>query len=103
MDEAFGTRLAALPKDAAVWIVASGENSPAATRLWEATGQTVTTFRKQSFADVLPTVDMHHPGWRELEVYGESPNVAVMDALGEFGAGDTLHISGGFIFVRRNP
>lgn len=103
MDRSFGTRLEALPKDVAVWVVASDENSPAATKLWEATGQSVSTFREQPFSDIVPTVDMHHLGWRELEVHGESPSPETMDTLREFGPGDTSPITGGFIFVRHRP
>jgi len=103
MDRAFGARLESLPKDAAVWIVTSSENKPAATKLWEATGQSVTTFREEPFADILPTVDMHHLGWRELEFHGENLSTAAMEALSEFGPGDASPISGGFIFIRKDP
>jgi hypothetical protein len=102
MDRSFGTRIEALPKDAAVWIVASSGNSPAATKRWEATGQDTTTFREQAFADILSTVDLHHPDWCELEVHGEGPSASALEALGAFGPGNVSPTADGFVFIRRN-
>ena len=101
LDRSFGARLEALPKDAAVWIVASSANSAAATKRWEATGQDTTTFREQAFADILPTADMHHPDWRELEVHGESPSTSTLEALAAYGPGDASRTADGFVFIRR--
>lgn len=66
-----GESLASVNDDAHVWMVDSADNRQAAQlRRDRLAGGSVTTFAPQSLADLLPTIEEHHPEWRVLEVVG---------------------------------
>src|SRR5690349_19889338 len=69
-DPEFGERLPTLDLRHPVWIVGSVRNDPAVRELWQAKAGDITRFDTQDFDWLLPTIDEHHPDWRELEVHG---------------------------------
>lgn len=101
VDPAFGQRLAALPADEPVWIVASPVNEPVARELWRQRSTKrhldgITLFPsygapEDSFLGVLDRVDLHHgehsatPPYSLLEVVGCAPSEGVRAALAELG------------------
>ena len=82
-----------------IWIVQSPDNDPPVSELWSAKIGNVTRFQPQSFAQLIDTVDQHHPTWSELEVHGlraESAKLALVD----YGGGDYTETNDGFVFRR---
>jgi hypothetical protein len=69
-DTDFGERLQTLDFRHPIWVVGSIKNDPAIRRLWLAKVGNITRFDAQDFDSLLPTIDEHHPRWRELEVQG---------------------------------
>ena len=81
VDRNFGERLAALPEATAVWIVDTSANKPVAQRLWEERTPNypvgITTFLfdltsspEAIFVSELDTIELHHPGHTQFEVFG---------------------------------
>jgi len=50
---------------------------------------------------ILSNVDLHHPGWRSIELIGARPTSELIEALGEYGAGTTTVTSVGFTYSRK--
>lgn len=98
-DSEFGTRLDRLDKSSPIWIVQSAINDPVIANLWELNAGDLTSFRSQAFGQLIDTVDQHHFGWLELEVYGLTAEEGAA-ALAEYGAGTTTRTRDGFIFRR---
>ena len=72
----FGERLRDLDLSAPIWVIQSSDNDPVVYELWRAKAGNITKFKSQDFDNLLPTIDEHHPGWRELQVYGVVQEVA---------------------------
>jgi hypothetical protein len=98
----FGANLTQLDLAAPIWIVQSTGNNPTVDRLWRAKAGDVTSFRPQGFAELIGTVDEHHPGWTELEVHGLCAADAE-EALAEYGPGTFAPRGYSFRFQRQRP
>lgn len=96
VDQEFGSRLWELAHHVPVWVCNSEANGPVIQELWELSrlspNQTaVTSFSRpnsapeQVFMDNLETIDLHHPSWLVLEVYGTSRSVEITAALQQYG------------------
>jgi hypothetical protein len=96
----FGAQLERLDKSAPIWIVQSAANDPVIAELWQARAGDITSFRPQDFGQLIGTVDQHHPGWLELDVYGLSAEDGAA-ALAEYGDGTTAPSDQGFQFRRK--
>jgi hypothetical protein len=106
----FGSRLIELAQRLHVWVCSSPDNLPAVQatlaipELYE-TGRGVTTFSKCGdpeavFLSNLDTIDLHHPYWRVIEVYGLAATPQVQEALRAYGAADFNDFTDGFIATR---
>ena len=82
----FRERLRDLDLSAPIWVIQSSDNDPVVYELWRAKAGNVTKFKSQDFDNLLPTIDEHHPGWRELQVYGVVQEVAQLSSFTERGA-----------------
>ena len=107
MDQDFGHRLWELAQRVPVWVCNSATNSPVIQELWETSRLSpdhtaVTSFSRpnsipeQTFIDNLETVDLHHPSWLVLEVYGISRTTQITVALEEYGAEEFQDTVNGF-------
>src|SRR5262249_14099158 len=98
----FGADLERLDKSAPIWIVQSCSNDAVVEDLWRSKTGNITSFRNESFDQLIDTVDQHHPGWTELDVYGlcaadgEAP-------LAAYGPGTFTPRGYGFLFLRQKP
>ncbi len=102
LDPAFGSQVEAAASVGPVWMIDSDENRQAAKGLWASgrfgpTG--VTVFLPRPLPWLLPDIDLHHPGWQELEFHGVTA-VDVRKALVQFGEGELRETEGGFLFSR---
>jgi hypothetical protein len=107
LDTSCGESLAAL--DHPLWVCDSPVNRPVAERLWSTPNlapTAVTVFRKISewedevFADIIPTIDEHHPGWTAIAVVGAFATPAVRACFAPFTSGHFIDSAVGFTFVR---
>ena len=106
----FGNRLIKLAQRLHVWICSSPENQPAVRAVWAIpelyeTGRGATTFCKCEdpetiFLSHLETIDLHHPFWLNLEVYGLVATPQVQEALHEYGVTEVKNLIDGFIAIR---
>ena len=67
-----------------VWMIDLDENTAAARKLRARKDEPpdLTMFRPgHTLSGLLPIVDMHHPDWRAIYVYGASLSAAEIDAL----------------------
>ena len=107
MDQDFGHRLWELAQRVPVWVCDSDTNSPVIQELWETSRLSpdptaVTSFSrpgiapKIAFAENLETIDLHHPSWLVLEVYGIRRTAQVMAALEDYGAEEFQDTVNGF-------
>jgi len=113
VDGEFGDQLSSVPLGSPIWIADSPTNLSITEELRRVgRGDTITTFRydhrrsgSESFAAILPTVDLHHgslsqdPPYRRLEVVGARPNHAAKKALADNGFGLESITTQGFIAV----
>jgi hypothetical protein len=95
----FGARLSDLDYSLPIWVVQSRGNDSFVSELWSAKIGNVTRFQPQPFAQLLDTVDQHHPGWSELEVHGSDAE-SVKFTLADYGSGDYTETIDGFVFRR---
>lgn len=113
VDQEFGSRLWELAQHVPVWVCNSEANNPVIQELWDLSrlspNQTaVTAFSRpnsvpeQVFIDNLETIDLHHPSWLVLEVYGASRSVEITAALQEYGVIRFLDNLNGFKAMRYN-
>jgi hypothetical protein len=107
LDTSCGESLAGL--DHPLWVCDSPVNRPVAERLWSKPNlapTAVTLFRKISesedevFADIIPTIDEHHPDWTDIAVVGAFATPAVRARFARFAPGQFLESAAGFMFVR---
>lgn len=96
----FGDSLRKLDLTVPIWIVQSEQNDPVIAELRRAKAGNITSFRAQDFGDLADTVDLHHPGWGELEVHGLQIEQTKM-VLAEYGSGRFISIPDGFVFHRK--
>ena len=107
MDQDFGHRLWELAQRVPLWVCNPATNSPVIQELWETSrlspDQTaVTSFSRpssvpeQGFIDTLEPIDLHHPSWLVLEVYGIRRTAQVMAALEDYGAEEFQDTANGF-------
>jgi hypothetical protein len=100
---AYGDRLDAL--DPPLWACDSPANRLAVERRRAADSDPsgVTLFRgigeshDEGCADLVPTIDEHHPGWTEIAV---SATPGMRARFAAFGPGELLESGDGFRFVR---
>jgi len=97
----FGKHLAKLDKTMPVWVVQSVQNNTVVEELRRSGAINITTFVPEEFGPLMETIDEHHFGWRELEVYGLNAGDAAA-ALAAFGGGAFTSFHDGFSFERRN-
>ncbi len=119
VDPAFGQRLADLPADEPVWIVASPTNNPVVRQLWQerptkSHHDGITLFQPHgspddAFLGQLGSVDLHHgeysaqPPYSLVEVIGCPPSEEVCSALAELGFSVIDTSSEGFSAQRPTP
>jgi 23S rRNA G2445 N2-methylase RlmL len=99
-DPGYGEKLGSLALRYSVWIIQSGENDPIAQSFCEIEGTNITTFRPQTFADLLDTVDQHHDGWKELVIIGERLTENASKAAAGYTNSSVIATETGFL-VRR--
>jgi len=95
----FGKRLRQMDPAIPIWIVQSDQNDPVIADLWNKKTGKITSFRPQEFVYLAGTVDLHHPGWIEMEILG-LPEAEVKAVLPEFGEGQLAPTQNGFVFRR---
>jgi hypothetical protein len=117
VDPGYGEQLAALPDNAAAWVVDSPRNTPVAHRLWPQRRATVpraelTTFRATAatpaaqLLDILGTVDEHEGddstggGYAALNIIGCPPDEELKEALAELGLRVDEATENGFVARR---
>ena len=107
LDDCCGERLAAL--DRPLWTCDSAANRAVAERLWlqrDLGPMSVTVFAKISasesavIADMLSTIDEHHPEWTEIAVVGALATPNVRACFAPFAPGIFVDSGAGFRFVR---
>ena len=107
LDTSYGEGLAALARP--LWVCDSAANRLVAEQLWSKPGPdptAVTVFKRisesaeQICADIIPTIDEHHPGWTEIAVVGAVATPAVRACFASFAPGQFLESPAGFTFVR---
>ena len=119
VDPAFGQRLADLPADEPVWVVASPINEPVIRQLWQQRPTKshldgITLFQshgspEDALLGNLGTIDLHHgeysaqPPYSLLEVVGCQPSEEVRSALAELGFSITATSPQGFSAQRPIP
>jgi len=109
VDPEFGEQLVALSHRVHVWVVDTPTNRAVAERIWRESGgysreSGVTTFTAlltDSAEDIassqLDSIELHHPGWSVLEVFGAHPGPILISALRELGLSDVRTTTTGFI------
>ena len=113
VDQEFGHRLWELARHVPVWVCNSEANSPVIEEIWEKSRlspeQTaVTSFSRPgiapetAFIENLETIDLHHPSWLVLEVYGVGRSEEIMAVLQEYGVTEFLDDLNGFKATRHN-
>src|SRR5690348_6736397 len=100
-DVRFGERLRALVGAAPIWIIDSAENDHVVHELWKSPDSNITTFKPQSFVELLDTVDQHHPDWKEIEVIGELLTQAASDEACTYSVGSIEATASGFLLKRQ--
>lgn len=95
----FGEQLRGLDYSVPIWIVQSPDNDPFVSELWDAKTGDITRFKPQPFAQLIDTVDEHHPKWSELEMHGLGAESAKLTLAG-YGNGDYAETTDGFVFRR---
>lgn len=110
LDPYFGSRLMELAQRLHVWVCESQQNRLAVQAVWavaglyeEGRGATIfgTVGDPESiFLNALDTIDLHHPVWQTMEVYGLALTPQVEQALEEYGVKEFSHASGGFLATR---
>ena len=113
-DREFGERLLPLAQRLHVWACDTPVNREAAEKAWAAIPPGavwnevgVTTFRvgdDDSPEDMVVRhvgdIDLHHPSWRQIEVYGVRLNDALRAAWQEYGADEFRETGDGFVCSR---
>ncbi len=110
LDPHFGNRLAELAQRLHVWVCSSPDNQPAVQTVWMMpelyeTGRGATIFSncedpETVFLNNLNDIDLHHPHWLVLEVYGLAATPQVQEALRAYGVTDFKHFTSGFSATR---
>ena len=114
VDREFGGRLLPLARRLHVWICDTPANRGAAERVWAAIPPDaiwnevgVTTFRvgendcPEDMANYpIGDIDLHHPAWSQIEVYGVRLNDALRAAWQEYGADEFKETQEGFVCSR---
>jgi hypothetical protein len=107
LDPSCGEVLAAL--DQPLWVCDSPVNRPVAERLWSVPNidrMAVTTFKMsseslgESGADIIPTIDEHHPQWTEVVIVGACLTPSLRATFEQYRPGRFVEIETGFTFVR---
>ncbi len=115
VDREFGERLVPLSQRLHVWICDTPANGEAAKKavaavpagaVWNEVG--VTTFRvneNETPEDMaisrLEDIDLHHPGWFQMEFYGVMINDELRRELQEYGTSEFGETPYGFVCSRR--
>jgi hypothetical protein len=112
VDESFGECLVELSERMPVWVCNSVTNRSVAERCWKQrkSGEVpsdLTAFdicagesSEDTFLEVIGDVDLHHPHWASLFVYGVSATPAICDALSAYGAQNFSETKDGFSCIR---
>ena len=114
VDREFGERLLPLAQRLHVWICDTPANREAAEKAWETimpgavwNEVGVTTFRiseDDSPEDMaishIGDIDLHHPAWSQVEVYGVRLNDELRAAWQEYGADEFRETQDGFVCSR---
>jgi len=115
VDRNFGDRAITLAERIPVWVVTSETNRPVVEALWarhkaNPSDCSVTIFNrnaKHSSEDILltelGTIDLHHPSWSVMEVYGVARTPLLTKTLQEFGVTDYEDWADGFVASRSEP
>jgi hypothetical protein len=107
LDPAYGERLDRL--DLPVWVCESPGNRLAAERRWASPGfdpRSVTVFKTvgeshdETCADIIRTIDEHHPEWTEITVVGAVATPGTRACFANFEPGDVVESEGGFTYLR---
>lgn len=106
----FGSRLMEMAQRLHVWVCVSSENQSAVQAVWampglyeEGRGATIfgtADDPEAIFLNELDTIDLHHPAWQIMEVYGLALTPKVQQALEEYGVVEFSHTTGGFLATR---
>jgi hypothetical protein len=113
VDPAFGDRLVDLCNTVHVWACESPANRKAAEAHWRAKGRNhsldrgVTTFDLatddppgDALIEVMGMVDLHHPAWTTLIVYGAQATPELRTALAEYDIATFAETPGSFECTR---
>ena len=107
LDACYGARLTSL--DAPIWVCDSPVNRPVVERLWanpERAPAAVTVFTRvresdaEVCADILATIDEHHPGWTQLVVIGALASSELRECFAALAPGELIESSSGVTFAR---
>lgn len=105
VDPSFGSQLLPLAEWAHVWVCASPVNESCIRALWAKVEarHLATLFQVNSAATPaeqalteLEDLDLHHPDWSVLEIYGAELAPSLAAALQEMGAAEFYSFAGGF-------
>ncbi len=110
LDPHFGDRLVELARRSHVWVCRSPENLAAVDAVWKEpelyeTGRGATIFSKCEepeavFLAELDTIDLHHPGWEVMYIYGLDWTLPVKQILAEYGVTRFISMTEGFVATR---
>jgi hypothetical protein len=114
VDTAFGANLEKLAERVHVWVIDTPDNRAVAERMWARAGgryslnSGITTFQavlnggpEQNVAEVLATVEEHHPTCDRIEVFGAQPESVVRAEFETWGYIDLAPRPGGFVALKR--
>lgn len=115
VDRNFGDRLIELAERLPVWIGTSAMNRPIVEAVWaghevhpSGYGATIINCAAEySGEDLLftqlDTIDMHHPSWSVMEVYGVARTLLLTKAFQEYGVTGFEDRADGFVASRPEP
>ncbi|MGO9017735.1 MAG: hypothetical protein ACLQVJ_05210 [Syntrophobacteraceae bacterium] len=106
----FAGDLLSLTLSSHVWVADNTVGTAVARSIWddrkykEGNGS-LTTFvanasPEASVADMLPTIDEHHPSWQIITVMGAQCTPEIREILGSLGTDSVKEISNGFLAQR---
>ncbi len=107
LDAACGDRLSSLHRP--TWVCDSPLNRPVAERIWATASDgpdALTVFHRDpesdehTLADLLPTIDDHHPGWTALSIVGVPLTPAVRACFERYEPGRFVESRNEFTFAR---
>lgn len=113
LDPNYGNRLAEMARHLHVWVCASPANKLAVEAVWKESGLYeagvgATLFGvcenpEEAFLDNLDTIELHHPHWESMYIYGLDWTPQVKQVLAEHGVTKFISMTEGFVATRPTP